>query len=122
MKDQIKNWIHFVESLDGIPPKEVLAFNFNVFESTEGILMYLVGSFDYSEKNEKWAKLEAPDKAYRYIRLPDELQDAKHDLIVDTLADVLAEMEEDGLFKKGMLKNAKAICCSFENETLVKIR
>ena len=122
MKDQIKNWLKFVESIDGIPPKEVVAFNFGIFESTEGVLMYLVGSFEYSEENDDWAKLEAPDKAYRYIRLPDELQEANPELSVDTVADVLAEMEEEGLFKKGILKNAQAICCGFDDGELVKIR
>ena len=122
MKDQIQNWLKYVESLDGIAPKEVIAFYFGLFESTEGKLMYLVGSFEYSDKNTDWAKLEAPDKAYRYIRLPEELQEEDNDTIVDTIADVLAEMEEDGFFKKGMLKNAQAICCGFDDGDLVKIR
>ncbi len=122
MKDQIKNWLNYIESLDGIAPKEVVAFNFGLFESTEGYLMYLVGGFEYDENDDDWASLGPPENAYRYIRLPDELQEADHGTIVETVADVLAEMEEEGLFRKGMLKNAQAICCGFDDGDLVKIR
>ena len=122
MKDQIQNWLSIIESMDGIAPPEVVAFNFGLFESTEGYLMYLVGGFEYDENDDDWAALGPPDKAYRYIRLPDELQDQPWDDILDVVADVLAEMEEDGLFHKGILKNAKAICCGFDDGELVKIR
>lgn len=122
MKNEIQNWLNIIESLDGIAPPEVKAFYFGIFESTEGLLMYLAGSFEYDEQTDDWANLESPDKAYRYIGLPDDLREEPQEIILIEVAAVLSEMEENGIFKKGILKNAEAICCGFDGGRLVKVR
>jgi len=43
MKEKLLEWLENIERIDGKPPKEVVAFNFGLYESEAGFTMYLVG-------------------------------------------------------------------------------
>jgi hypothetical protein len=74
LKEEIIHWLRIIETHEGVPPADVIAFNFGLFESDQGYRMYLVGSLEYSEDDDDWACIELPKEEYRYLRLPDEVQ------------------------------------------------
>lgn len=122
MKEQITTWLEEIEKQDGIPPAEVVVFNFGIYESDEGFVMYLVGGFEYSEDNDDWATLEMPKQDYRYLLLPPIVQDKPWQLVAEFCKNTLLELEAEGVLAKNLLQNAKALTTGFDEGELAKIR
>ena len=122
MKEEVINWLRTIEKHDGIPPEDVIAFNFGLFESDQGYMMYLVGGFEYSEEDDDWACIELPKREYRYLRFPEQVQSESWEEILDLSAMTLKELEKEGTLNKTLLMNAKAITTGFDDGKLVKIR
>lgn len=122
MNEEIIKWLEVIEQNDGTPPEEVIAFNFGLFESNQGWMMYLVGGFEYSEDDDDWACIELPKDDYRYYRLPDKLQTKSWEEILKLTVFTLKELEKEGLLNKTLLKKAKAITTGFDEGELSKIR
>jgi hypothetical protein len=122
MKEKLINWLNNIQKIDGIPPKEVIAFNFGIYESENGYKIYLVGSFEYDENDADWACIELPTKSHRYFDLPKELQSKDWDEILTASAKSLTELEKEGNLKIGLLKNAIAITTGFDDGELIRIR
>lgn len=122
MNKEILEWLKNIEKQDGIPPEEVVAFNFGLIESDQGYLMYLVGGFEYSEEDDDWASLKVPEKDYRYLRFPDELQSESWEQILEYSETVLKSLEKDGELSKTLVSKAKAITTGFDDGELIKIR
>lgn len=122
MKKEIVDWLKNIEKQDGIPPDSVIAFNLGLMESDQGFMMYFVGSFDYSEDDDDWACVEPPAKPYRYLKLPDEVQNESWETILDICKNTLMELESDGTLNTTLMKNAKAITTGFDDGELIKIR
>ncbi|TDE27064.1 hypothetical protein E0I61_15570 [Flavobacterium ranwuense] len=122
MKEEIINWINNIHQIDGIPPKEVIAFNFGIYEDETGYKMYLVGGFEYDENNDDWASIELPKELHRYLNLPVKLQSETWDFILDYCANTLIELETEGKLNNPLLQNAIAITTGFDDGDLIKIR
>ncbi len=122
MKKEILNWLNEIEKNDGTPPDTVIAFNLGLMESDQGFLMYFVGAFEYSEDDDDWACIEPPTKPYRYLKLPDKVQNESWETILDLCKKALTELESDGTLNTTLIKNAKAITTGFDDGELVKIR
>jgi hypothetical protein len=122
MKKGLINWLNNIQKIDGIPPKEVIAFNFGIYESETGYKIYLVGSFEYDENDDDWACIEMPTKSHRYFDLPKELQSKAWDEILTACANSLIELEKEGKLKIDLFKNAIAITAGFDDGELIKIR
>ena len=122
MKNEIVNRLNHIEEQDGIPPTEVIAFNFGLMESDQGFVMYLVGGFEYSEEDDDWACIDMPEKTYRYLRLPDSIQSASWEQVLEQSYATLKELESEGIFKHNMLRNAQALTTGFDDGELIKIR
>ena len=122
MKKGLIDWLNNIQKIDGIPPKEVIAFNFGIYESETGYKIYLVGSFEYDENDDDWACIEMPTKSHRYFDLPKELQSKAWDEILNTCSKSLIELEKEGKLKIDLLKNAIAITAGFDDGELIKIR
>lgn len=122
MKNKIMEWLQDIEKQDGMPPEVVIAFNFGLFESDQGYMVYLVGGFEYSEEDDDWACLEPPANDYRYLRFPDDIQSESWESILDYSEKILKELEREGAFNQTLIKNAKAITTGFDDGGLRKIR
>lgn len=122
MKIEIIDWLKNIEKQDGTPPDSVIAFNLGLMESDQGYMMYLVGAFEYSEDDDDWACIEPPTKPYRYLKLPDKVQNESWETILDLYKKALTELESDGTLNTTLIKNAKAITTGFDDGELVKIR
>lgn len=122
MKKEIVSWLNEIEKQDGIPPADVVVFNFGIYESNEGFVMYLVGGFEYAEENDDWATLEMPKQDYRYLLLPKNVQDKPWQLVLEYSKNTLSELEAEGTFKKSLLQNCIAITTGFDDGELFKIR
>ncbi len=122
MKKEIIEWLHHIEKQDGIPPKDVIAFNFGLLEEDKGYVMYLVGVFEYTEENDDWACVEMPTKEYRYLRLTSDLQKHTWEDVLSSIAKILSDLEKEGELNITLVKNAKAITTGFDEGELIKIR
>ena len=122
MKKEIFEWLKNIEMQDGIPPDSVIAFNLGLMESDQGFMMYFVGAFEYSQDDDDWACLEPPTKPYRYLRLPDKIQNESWKTILDLCKNALTELENDGSLNRTLIKNAKAITTGFDESELIRIR
>jgi hypothetical protein len=122
MKNEIIDWLKNIEKQNGTPPDSVIAFNLGLMESDQGYMMYFVGAFEYSEDDDDWACIEPPTKAYRYLKLPDKIQNESWETILDLCKKALTELESDGTLNTTLIKNGKAITIGFDNGELVKIR
>ena len=122
MKELIRNWLKEIERNAGIPPKEVIAFNFGIYESETGYKIYLVGGFEYDEDDDDWACIEMPTESYFYLDLPENFQSKQWDEILEICVKSLIELEEDDILNTGLLKNAMAITIGFDDGDLIKIR
>ncbi len=122
MKKEIVDWLINMEKQDGTPPDSVIAFNLGLMESDQGFMMYFVGAFEYSEDDDDWACIAPPTKPYRYLRLPDEVQNKSWETILDLSKVALTELESDGSLNTTLIKNAKAITTGFDDGELIKIR
>ena len=122
MKKEIVKWLADIEKLDGIPPEEVVVFHLGIYRSDEGFVMYLVGGFEYSESNDEWAHLEMPRQDYRYLLLPEIVQDKPWQLLVTYAKNTLLELEAEGAFKGNILMNAQAITTGYDEGDIIKIR
>ena len=122
MKIEIIDWLKNIEKQDGTPPDSVIAFNLGLMESDQGYMMYFVGAFEYSEDDDDWACIEPPTKQYRYLKLPDKVQNESWETILDLCKKALTELESDGTLNTTLIKNAKTITTGFDDGELVKIR
>lgn len=122
MKQDIMDWLSRVEQIDGVPPKEVLAFNVGIFESLKGYTLYLVGGFEYDEDDDDWACIEMPESEHRYLELPAEMSSELWESVLEKVAEVLTELELEGRLRNSLLKNAMAITTGFDDGELIKIR
>lgn len=122
MKNEIIDWLNNIEKQDGIPLDTVIAFNLGLMESDQGYMMYFVGAFEYSEEDDDWACIEPPTKLYRYLKLPDKVQNESWETILDLCAKALTELELNGTLNTTLIKKAKAITTGFDDGELVKIR
>ena len=122
MKQELINWLNNIQKIDGIPPIEVIAFNFGIYESEAGYKIYFVGSFEYDENDDDWACIKMPTESHRYFDLPKELQIKDSDEILTVCAKSLTELEKEGNLKIDLLKNAIAITIGFDEGELIKIR
>ncbi len=122
MNKEIIDWLNNIEKQDGTPPDSVIAFNLGLMESDQGFMMYFVGSFEYSEDDDDWACIEPPTKPYRYLRLPEEVQNESWETILNLSKKAFTELENDGLLDSTLIRNAKAITTGFDDGELIKIR
>ena len=122
MKENLIKWIRNIQQQDGVPPKEVIAFNFGIYEDENGYRMYLVGSFEYDENDDDWASIELPTKLHRYLSLPKELESQSWDEVLEYCANELKELEKEGKLNIPLLENAVAITTGFDDGDLIRIR
>ena len=122
MKEVMINWLNNIQRIDGIPPKEVIAFNFGLFESTAGFMMYLVGGFEYSEENDDWACIKMPTSEHRYLLLPHYIQSQTWELVLGQCVTNLKELELEGKLNLPLFESVIAITTGFDEGDLIKIR
>jgi len=122
MKKEIIDWLKNIEKKDGMPPNSVIAFNLGLMESDQGYMMYFVGAFEYTVDDDDWACIEPPTKPYRYLKMPDKVQNESWETILELCKKTLTELESDGTLNTTLIKNAQAITTGFDDGVLEKIR
>ncbi|TDG34799.1 hypothetical protein EZJ43_16780 [Pedobacter changchengzhani] len=122
MKENLMKWINNIQQQDGVPPKDVIAFNFGIYEDEKGYRMYLVGSFEYDENDDDWAIIELPTKMHRYLSLPKELELQTWEEVLEYCANELKELEKEGKLNIPLFENVVAITIGFDDGDLIRIR
>ncbi len=65
MKEKLINWLDEIKN-DAMPPSNIIAFNFGIFQTKKGFQIYLTGSEHYNNEDDDWAFNEhyVPNKKY----------------------------------------------------------
>ncbi|MBA4054095.1 MAG: hypothetical protein C0490_05225 [Marivirga sp.] len=105
------------------PDKSILAFNFGLFETTEGYTIYLIGAKEYDEDDEDWATEVdfEPDEKYLAIN-PEETKGLEWNQVLDKAVDVVTKYVQSNDFNGSILKDAKAVTTGFDDGNLTRIK
>lgn len=121
-KENIIEWLGRMtqkESLD----KDIIAFNFGLFEGENGYMIYLVGSKEFDDENYDWAANEDFTPQEKYLPLTgDEFKDLDWEQALNQVKQLLSEYINSDDFQKSLLKEAKAITTGFDDGDLHRIR
>jgi hypothetical protein len=105
------------------PDKGILAFNFGLFETTEGYTIYLIGAKEYDEDDEDWATEVDFEPTEKYLAIdPEETKGLEWNHVLDKTVKVVTKYVQSNDFKTSILKDAKAVTTGFDDGNLTRIR
>ena len=120
--NEFYQWIRSINANE-TPNNEIIAFRFGLFETENGITMYLVGSKEFDEEDEDWACNEDFEPKNKYLELPSEYVKGKkwENVLKDALIILRAFINSDE-FKTSIFKNSVAIAAGFDDGDLNRIK
>jgi hypothetical protein len=105
------------------PPKEIIAFNFGLFETIEGFTIYLIGAKNFDAQSDEWALEPDFEPKDEYLEInPDETAEMKPDDVLKMAAGVVVSYIDSESFPSSFLKNAQAITTGFDDGKLMRIK
>jgi hypothetical protein len=106
------------------PSESLIAYNFGIFESDKGYIMYLVGSNTYDKNDDGWtAGFGDYTPKDRYLKLPgDEFKNLDSEGVQEKIEKTIKEFLKTEAFKNSFLNKAKAITTGFDDGDLVRLK
>lgn len=122
IKKQIYNWLAVINEKE-ILPDGIIAFNFGLFQNSEGYYsVYLIGSKIYDANDDDWAVEEDYRPQPRYLHLKNILQgDMDIQQFSNKMCEIIKSYIASDAFPASILKNAQAITTGFDSGDLIKI-
>lgn len=105
------------------PDDSIIAFNFGLFETENGYMVYLVGSSTYDEEDEDWATEEDFVPSIKYFELPpEEFRHLRFDVVQQKVKAKIEAFMQTDIFKQSFLFRAVAITIGFDDGNLELIK
>ncbi|MBT1688663.1 hypothetical protein [Dawidia soli] len=121
-KEEFADWIASITATEKIP-KNIVAFNFGLFQTDKGYGVYLVGAKVYDPDDDDRATADDYGPSEKYLVIPPaEVKKIKWDKVLEKAVAMLEAYVASSDFKKSFLKNAKAITTGFDDGELVRIK
>lgn len=118
MEQILKTWFYQISK--EIELKEgLVAYNFGIFESSEGYGIYLAGSDSYDENDEDWA-CETPYQSQPLLLKNTLLEKMNWEDALDTLSREIKTILEETNLGKGVFSN-KIVTIGFDDGNLTKL-
>jgi hypothetical protein len=118
----LNDWITNI-CLTENPDKNIIAYNFGLFETEEGYTIYLMGSETYDKKNDDWATSTDFSPEYDTYLLPSkEYKNLEWDKTLKKITKKLKLFTKSPTFNKSFLAKAKAITVGFDDGDLTLIK
>jgi hypothetical protein len=115
------SWIERINQSDEIPAN-LCAFNFGLFESEKGYLMYLIGAESYDETDDDWAVEENFAPTEKYFELGVDTSDKRWQEIEELAASLLSEFIKSETFQQSFLSKAEFITVGFDDGDLTRVK
>ncbi|MDR6238768.1 hypothetical protein [Aureibacter tunicatorum] len=122
MQKEILNWLNNIDSKTTGSFKNDIAFNFGIFESEDGYMLYLAGSTEYDDDDDDWACLDMPENPSLYFEIPTNHQNTTWEDILELVCEALSTLEKSHHFNNTFLEKAEAITTGFDSGDLIAIR
>jgi hypothetical protein len=120
-----KDFLSWLERINqsNPPPEDIVAFNFGLFESTDGYSVYLVGARKYDLNDDDWACCQDYVPLEKYFPLPASFTGGKnwqeiHGDVVSLAKQYLKSPE----FASSFLAAASAITVGFDDGDLEAVK
>jgi hypothetical protein len=105
------------------PNNSIIAYNFGIFETQTGYMIYLVGSKEFDSKNNDWAANTQFAPQYKYFNLPtNEFDGLNFDMAERKATDMVKNFMKTSTFRNSFFTNAKAITIGFDDGDLVRLK
>ena len=116
--DEFEEWLDLVLEKD--LPQDIIAFNFNLYDSEETFDIQLIGSNEFDDESDDWACNEtySSEEVICYIEKNDDISDA--DDAIKIFKDCALKYIQNGKFND-KLNKAKALYIGFIDGDLEKI-
>ena len=115
------NWLNRV-SQSSPPPNNVVAYNFGIFESESGYILYLIGSREYDPDDDDWACSEDYVPVEKYFMLPKNLADGRDwQGVQREVVRIINRFIESPECKESFLAHASAITAGFDDGDLYRV-
>ena len=120
--NQFQAWMERINKVEKVEI-EITAFNFGIFETTQGYSIYLTGSKVFDEQDDDWVCSVdfQPDEKYLNLNLPS-IPDKKWEAILLIMETELTNYISSVQFKASILKDAIAITTGFEDGDLIRVK
>jgi len=104
-------------------PQGIAAYNFGIFESESGYVVYLVGSKEYDPEDDDWACNEDYLPREKYFGLPKSFTGRRRwPGVQREVARLVSQFIKSPAFEKSLLARASAITVGFDDSELQRVR
>jgi hypothetical protein len=116
------NWLTQICTTEK-PYKLIIAYNFGLFETSNGYTVYLIGSKTYDAEETDWATEADFVPTLKYYELPaSDFKQLQFDKAQDKVKQMIKDFMKTDTYKKSFFIKAKAITIGFDDGDLEKIK
>lgn len=122
LEESFNLWINKLNQTENIET-EITAFNFGLFETTDGYSIYLIGSKNYDPTDDDWATNVDFEPKDKYLHFDIDLViDKDWEELLKISVELIEKYVSSDDFKTSILKNAMAITTGFDGGDLQRIK
>jgi hypothetical protein len=104
------------------PDKSIVAYNFGLFETSNGYTAYLIGSKTYDPEETDWATEVDFAPTLKYYELPSlNFKHLQFDVAQSNIKQMIKEFMKSSIYKQSFFMHAKAITIGFDDGDLEEI-
>lgn len=118
-QQKFNNWLDSILATEK-PDKDIIAYWFGIFESTDGYQIYLIGAKIFDENDDDWAcNVDfAPQNKYLIIGQ----NEVDWQAILEKTKKYLTDYLQLPIVKNSFLDKSTAIACGFDNGDLFRLK
>ena len=119
------DFVSWLERIGTSPPRPqaIAAYNFGIFESESGYVVYLVGANKYDPEDDDWACSQDYVPREKYFNLPKSFPGRKKWAGVQReVAGFVKQFIKSPVFENSFLARASAITVGFDDGELQRVR
>jgi hypothetical protein len=121
IEQRFLKWTEKINQTERID-SSIVAYNFGLFESTKGYIMYLIGSKSFDKEDEDWATNVDFEPKEKYFELGKEFsKDKDWQEVLKYSEKLIADFVNSNDFRNSIFGNAKAITTGFDDGNLTVI-
>lgn len=102
---EFNDWMTRLSKI-GKPNEDIVAFNYGLFETTEGYTIYLIGAKEFDESDEDWATEVDFEPKEKYLAInPNETKGLEWNQVLNKAIDIVTKYVRSEDFKISILKD-----------------